>query len=252
MSAINTGSINVNYPTPGVNNSSQGFRDNFSAIKNNIDIASTEITELQNKAIVKSALDGIVLNNDMNNNIISNAQTLRFRASTYALGNNLGGVTTVDLTKGDVQYGTATSNVTLEFSKWAPTGTYSAVQVILIVNSPAIQISLPSSVTIGVSTLENCKNNILTVLGSLGLDSPSILHLMFTTTDCGTTVEVIPMNRPRKATQLTTNVPLTSKGVQGDRAGAIAVDSTYIYVCVSDWNGTSDIWKRVALTGGTW
>lgn len=252
MSAINTGSINVNYPTPGVNNSSQGFRDNFTSIKNNLDVASTEITDLQNKAIVKSALTGIVLNNDMNNTIISNAQTLRFRASTFSLGNNLSGVVTVDLSKGDVQYGTVTGNTTLEFSKWAPTGTSSSVQVILIVNSPAIQISLPASVTIGVSTLENCTGNVVTVLGSLGLDTPSILHWTFTTVDCGTTVEVAPVNRPRKATQLTTNVPLTSKGVQGDTAGTVAVDSSYIYVCVADWDGTADIWNRAALTSGVW
>ncbi len=56
MSNINTSSIDVNYPTPGVNNSSQGFRDNFSAIATNLNTAGTEITELQQKAVVKTAL----------------------------------------------------------------------------------------------------------------------------------------------------------------------------------------------------
>ena len=49
MSAINTNAINTNYPVPGVNNSSQGFRDNFTSIKNNLNIAGTEISDLQNK-----------------------------------------------------------------------------------------------------------------------------------------------------------------------------------------------------------
>lgn len=252
MSAINTGSIDVNYPVPGVNNNSQGFRDNFSGIKNNLDTASTEITDLQNKAIVKAALTGIPLDNNMNNTLISNAQTLRFRASTYSLGNNLSGVVTVDLTKGDVQYGVVTGNISLEFTKWAPAGTQSNVQVILTVNSPTLQITFPAAVTIGTSTLENYQSNVVTVQGSLGLDTPSVLHYTFSTIDCGTTIEVIPMNRPRRATQLTTTVPLSSVGVAGDKTGQIAVDSTYIYVCVANYDGVSDIWKRVTLTGGTW
>jgi hypothetical protein len=250
MSAINTGSIDVNYPVPGVNNNSQGFRDNFSAIKNNLDTASSELTDLQNKVIVKSALNGITLNNDMNNTLISNAQTLRFRASTYPLGTNLSGVVTVDLTKGDVQYGTATGNISLEFTKWAPTGTQSNVEVMLTVNSPLIEISLPSAVNMGTSTLENCTSNVVTVLGSLGLDTPSVLHWKFSTLDCGTSIEVMPINRPRKTTQLTTTVPTSKFGAPGDKAGTIAADSTYIYVCTADYDGTTVIWKRVTLS--TW
>lgn len=252
MSAINTGSINIAYPVPGVNNSSQGFRDNFTTIKNNLDIASTEITELQNKSIVKSAITGVTLNNDMNNTLISNALTLRFRGTTYALGNNLSGSVAIDLTKGDLHYGAVTGNIQLAFYKWAPQDTVSTVQVLLTVASPSIEILLPPSVTIGTKTLENCTGNTVRVLGSLGLDSPSVLHWAFTTTDCGTTVEVVPVNRPRKTTQLTTTVPSSSVGIQGDRAGQIAVDSTYIYVCVADWDGSTNIWKRTTMTGGSW
>ena len=46
-SAINTNGINVNYPVPGVNNNSQGFRDNFRNIKNNLNTARLEINDLQ-------------------------------------------------------------------------------------------------------------------------------------------------------------------------------------------------------------
>ena len=49
-SNINTDALNANYPVPGVDNTSQGFRDNFANIKNNLDAASTEISDLQNKA----------------------------------------------------------------------------------------------------------------------------------------------------------------------------------------------------------
>ena len=82
MSTINTNPINVNYPVPGVNNNSQGFRDNFASIVTNLNIAATELTDLQNKVVVKQALTGTVVNNDMANTLISNASTVGFRATT--------------------------------------------------------------------------------------------------------------------------------------------------------------------------
>ena len=53
MSTINTNGINTNYPVPGENNSSEGFRTNFTSISNNLDTAGTEITELQQKVVLK-------------------------------------------------------------------------------------------------------------------------------------------------------------------------------------------------------
>lgn len=250
MSAINTGSINVNYPTPGVNNSSQGFRDNFTAIKNNLNTAASEITDLQNKAIVKSALNGIVLNNDMANTQISNALTQGFRQTTYNLGNNLSGVITIDCTNGDVQYGTVTGNASLEFTKWSVAGTQSEVQVILTVATPSINITIPASVSIGRATIENLSGNIINPLSSLG--NNAVLHYTFITKDCGTSIEIVPINRPRRASQLITTVPTSSVGAQGDKSGTVAVDSTYLYVCTANYDGTTNIWKRVTLVGGAW
>ena len=87
MSSINTNPININYPVPGVNNNSQGFRDNFASIVTNLNAAGTEITDLQNKVVVKQALTGTTVNNDMANTLFSNASTRSFRATTYNLGN---------------------------------------------------------------------------------------------------------------------------------------------------------------------
>ena len=61
MSTINTNGIDGNYPTPGQNNSSEGFRNNFTAIKTNLNTASTEITELQDKAVLKQGLNNLTL-----------------------------------------------------------------------------------------------------------------------------------------------------------------------------------------------
>ena len=51
-SNIVPGNIDATYPKAGQDNSSQGFRDNFTETKNNFTNAKTEIEDLQtNKAI---------------------------------------------------------------------------------------------------------------------------------------------------------------------------------------------------------
>jgi hypothetical protein len=64
MSLINPNNINGGFPVFGQDNPTQGFRDNFTNIKNNLTFAKQEIEDLQNKAILKSALTGTDLNNE--------------------------------------------------------------------------------------------------------------------------------------------------------------------------------------------
>ena len=65
MSSINPNNIDGTYPIAGQDNDSQGFRDNFTNIKNNFTFAYDELTDLQSKAVLKSALNGSTLNNTM-------------------------------------------------------------------------------------------------------------------------------------------------------------------------------------------
>lgn len=46
--------------------------------------------------------------------------------------------------------------------------------------------------------------------------------------------------------------PTSSVGQAGDVAGRLAFDNNYIYYCTGAYDGVADIWKRVALSGGTW
>jgi len=48
----------------------------------------------------------------------------------------------------------------------------------------------------------------------------------------------------------TTYTPFDATGDSGDKAGDIAVDSNYIYYCTADHDGSTNIWKRTALS--TW
>jgi hypothetical protein len=236
MSTINTNGINVNYPVPGVNNNSQGFRDNFAAIRTNLNTAGTEITDLQNKVVVKSALDNSTVNNDMANTLISNALTRSFRASTYNLGNALSGVVSVNVSLGDVQYGTIAGNTTIQFTGWAPTGTQSNVQLQLAVSNNLAVLSLPSQVTDGVVTLENYANvaNTSTITVPYGVTQ---LDYRFSTLDCGNTITVEPFNNARIASQVKTRNVIPT-GNQGDTVGEVAVSASVNQLTITSTNAS--------------
>jgi len=279
MSSINTNGINTNYPVPGVNNDTQGFRDNFTSTKSNLDKAATEITDLQSKSIVKSALTGTTLNNDMANTLISNALVRSFRATTFNLGNNISTANdanlsvTINVSGGDVQYGTITGNTTLKFAAWAPTNTQSNVELVLNIANANAVIKFPDStidangfpsqgMTFSVRELENYISNVSTAqLESNIANASSIsytnqisipngvkqLHYIFSSLDCGTTVSVDQANRAQKANQVNTRTPI-GIGRVGDKAGTMCSDTNFLYICTADYNGTSQIWKKVALS----
>jgi hypothetical protein len=41
--------------------------------------------------------------------------------------------------------------------------------------------------------------------------------------------------------------PSTPSGSSGDTAGMIAFDNTYFYVCVANYDDTTEIWRRIAF-----
>ena len=255
MSQINTSGINVNYPVPGINQSSQGFRDNFAAIKTNLDTGYNELTDLQNKVVLKAALNGTTLNNDMANTLISNASTRGFRATTYNLGNAISGIATVNASLGDVQYGTIVGNTSIQFTGWSPTGTQSTVTLDLNIANTSAVITLPAEVQLvnafGAETLENYSN----VGGLATLTIPHGVEALtydFSTIDCGNSVSVMPINRPRQTTQIQQRSPAPT-GFQGDVAGDVAVDANYVYVCSTsfDSGGANTVAKTVTATTTT-
>lgn len=272
MSNINTNGINGNYPTPGVNNSTQGFRDNFTSIKNNLGTAKDEITDLQNKVVLKSALEGSTLNNDMNGAVIANATTKSFRATTWPMsGGNLASSVTIDVSKGDVQYGTVVENTTLIFGGWAPAGTQSSVQLNLTIGNSSAAVVLPETTfssnvslppTVGMRESTARMENLISYdvanttyrVGYYKSASTTIIpmitfpygtqevQLRFTTVDCGTTLEIEPITRNQVASQVLYRTP-TSTGQPGDFPGSICSDGSKIYICVNTYDGASTIWK---------
>ena len=58
-SNINPTNINITYPIAGQDNDTQGFRDNFSNIKNNFLVAATEISALQTTSAISPQFTSI-------------------------------------------------------------------------------------------------------------------------------------------------------------------------------------------------
>lgn len=248
MSTINTNGINVNYPVPGQNNSTQGFRDNFSAIKNNLTTAGDEITELQQKVVLKEGLNGTTLNNDMANTLISNAAVRSFRHTTYNLGNALSGTVLVNATLADVHYGTITGDTTIQFAGWAPINTQSTVTLNLTIANTEANIIFPGEVSFSQGIVEN--NG--TISGNLAiLHAPydaGVLEYDFTTLDCGNSITVSPTNRPYQATQITGRIHVTPTGFEGDRPGTVLSAPPINPITVTASTVTTDVFTTDSTT----
>ena len=249
MSTINTNGIDGNYPTPGQNNSSQGFRTNFTSIKNNLNTAGTEITELQDKAVLKQALSGINIDNNMGNNLISNADIRTFRNTTYNLGNNVAGTVVVDCTLGDVQFATITGNTTFQFAGWAPTNTKHTITLDLTVANTDAFLIFPSEVVESGDILENNT----TVGGNLAIaKAPHNLTKLvydFSTVDCGNTILVEPVNRNYQISQIEQRDAITPTGYVGDRNGDVTISTVIEPQTVTETQATGNIFITDNTTG---
>jgi hypothetical protein len=187
-SAINPNNIDGAYPVAGQDNNSQGFRDNFTNTKTNFEYAAEEITELQNKAIFKSALTGTTLNNDMLGSVLSNAQLQDMSETRVALG-TLSGSVTINYALGSVQTVTTAGSISLSFTNFPAAGAAGQVQVQITVTSPAHTLTLPAAVSVNSSGIQGISSNVITfaAVGTYSFD--------FITSNGGTTIIVNENNK---------------------------------------------------------
>ena len=115
-SNIVPGNIDGTYPTAGQDNSSQGFRDNFSAIKNNFTEAKTEIDSLQTNKASKDAASNFA------DNEVSRAKFKDTSETVYTHGSVSSGAVTLNHENGHYQTLTITADTTFTFINFPPTG----------------------------------------------------------------------------------------------------------------------------------
>jgi len=148
-SQINYNIIDGTYPVAGQDNSSQGFRDNFTNIKNNFESAYEEITDLQNKVILASPLNNGTFNNNLQGNLITNAQMQGIREKYFNVGNAVSGSVNVDFNTGTFQTMTLAGSATISgFTSFAATnGSFARIVLQIIVANSAHTVTMPASVT---------------------------------------------------------------------------------------------------------
>lgn len=168
-SSIDTSTIDANYPVAGIDNDSQGFRDNFNSIKTNITTAGSEITALQAN---RARLDA---DNNHVGNEIQDAELLQV---TEKFNNSFQTLTAdhqVDYRDAHVHQFNATAPagniMTVSFVGW-PTARYAKLRLIMSVSS-GVSTNITLSPGSGTGLNDNNAawvggNNILTHTGSIG------------------------------------------------------------------------------------
>ena len=245
---INT--IDATFPVAGQDNDSQGFRNNFTNIINNFSTAAAEISDLQSKAILSSALTTVPSSgqNQMGGATINN---FTINQSAYAL-NSLGTVTgtvTLDISTGNYQAVTTGSSLVLGFaSTWPAAGKFGNIILRLTVTNTAYTLTVPPGVTLGLNNIVNAN----TSTGVITFSQTGTYEFEFSTIDNGSNIMI------RDLTRNYNNVagPLSISGnlvISGSyvpthntslgSAGQITFDSSYLYVCIA-----ANTWVRSSVT----
>ena len=140
-SNIVPGNIDGSFPKAGQDNSSQGMRDNFSAIKNNFTEAKTEIEDLQtNKASTNA-------NTNFSDYVVSKA-VFKDTAETVYLHGTTGGAVTLNHENGHYQTLTTNAAVTLSFTNMPATNSVGRIILDVNVVSTSHTITIPSAVLV--------------------------------------------------------------------------------------------------------
>jgi len=211
-SQVNPNNIDGTYPIAGQDNDSQGFRDNFTNIRNNLTYVKAEIEDLQNKAVFKSALTNTTLDNSLLGNAIVGASLTQWRETYNDIGTASGAIT-VDFTNGNFQKITLSGSATLTFS-W-PSNTsnqYSSIKLWIHVEDSSYTLSLPSTMTLGdpdsIAGLSGTNPPIITFSSAEISNNYDYLFEIFTV-NAGTTLGIKDLIRNR-------DIDLSSLGVTGN------------------------------------
>ena len=230
-SAINPNDIDGTYPIAGQDNNSQGFRDNFTNTKTNFHYAANEITDLQTNVVLKAALTGTVLDNDMGGSPLSNANISDFSAVAAILG-TLSGSVTINYVAGHYQTVTTGGSISLAFTNFPAAGNFGVVRVQVTVNNTAYTVTLPAAVSVGTSNLQGYSSGVITFnrVGTYTYD--------FTTSDGGTTISVFDCSQNQDPIYLPSTQNL---GTGSGALGAINLTTTATYFATSGGAATATL-----------
>ena len=226
-SNINPNNIDGSYPVAGQDNNSQGFRDNFTNIVTNFQAAASEITALQNSAILKTALTGTTLDNNMNHNIIY-AVNLNDVSTTRIASTTTTGTVTLNYASGQYQtVAPSTGSITLAFTNFPASGYFGILRVAIIVTNTAYTVTLPAAVTLGTTGLQGYSGGVIT------FNTTGTFVFDFSTSDGGTTVTINDVTRANNV--LTNPLFLTvSEDLAASAAASLTKTTSYFTTAAAE------------------
>jgi hypothetical protein len=189
-SAINPNNINGAYPVAGQDNNSQGFRDNFTNTSTNFAFAAEEITDLQSKAVLKQALIGTTLDNNMLGSPLSNARLSNMSDATVALG-TVSGTTVINYALASYQTLTTNGAVSLSFTNLPAAGAAASVTVQVTVAQTIHTLVLPAAVSVNNAGIQGLN----TSTNTISFSATGVYSFNFVTSDGGTTITVSEVNK---------------------------------------------------------
>ena len=145
-SLVNPSNINGNFPIAGQDNDSQGFRDNFTNIRNNFSFIKSEVEDLQNKAVLKTALTGSQLDNNFQGSQLKNVQFKDYSETVNDWGNTAGEIQ-LDFALGNIHKVYTVDSVSINGTIKNPPGTlqYSRMLLYITVSNIAHTLTIPNT-----------------------------------------------------------------------------------------------------------
>lgn len=188
-SNINPNNIDGAYPVAGQDNNSQGFRDNFTNTKTNFQYAADEITDLQSNVLLKAALTGTTLDNNMSGSLVYGGVIRQFGATRVALG-TVSSTVTINYVSGHFQTLTTGGAVSLQFSNFPASGITALVSVEITVANTAHTIQLPAAVSVNTAGFPGLD----TVTNTITFAATGVYTLQFVTSNAGSTITLNQVN----------------------------------------------------------
>jgi hypothetical protein len=218
-SQINVTSIDDTFPMMGQDNPSQGFRNNFAAMKTNFSYAYTEISALQRDAVLKS-VGGAVQTNDLTNTILTSAEIRDFHETvkdngTHSVSQSLA----LDYSLGSFHVLTLSADIpSFSIVNWGTSGKHARMRVLF---------NVTGSYNVTLAT-----GKVWTNAASVLPMSTGVYLLEFSTKDAGDTIYVVDLFRKTTNTVNYTVANLTANS-------NVSVSSSIGFLVLDTLNGAS-------------
>lgn len=199
-SLVNPSNINGNFPIAGQDNDSQGFRDNFTNIKNNFTFIKQEVEDLQSKAVLKAALTGSTLDNNFLGSQLKNTQFKNYSETMYDWGNTSGEIQ-LDLALGNVHRIYTDGDITLNavIKNWPSSLQYSRILLYITISNSTHTLTIPNTISTELSNLFGLRkvggDFVISYQDTGGYGGAGTYVYEFSSIDSGTTIYVKELTR---------------------------------------------------------